>query len=119
MKFSVIKMKAIEDYRIIIVFKDSSIKVFDMKPYLEKGVFKELKDKERFVSATISFDTIKWSNGADIDPELLYEDSVACSYSLLKDLFKNSSSKEEQDFYMELANKVLQKEQLKTLNTEQ
>lgn len=117
MKFSVIEMKAIEDYKIIIVFKDSSVKIFDMKPYLEKGSFKELKDEEIFKSAGINLDTIQWSNGVDIDPELLYENSVSCPYNLLKKLFKNSELREDQDFYMKLSNMVLQKEQSKILST--
>ena len=47
-----------------------------MKPYLVKGVFKELKDENLFKTVKVSFDSIEWSNGIDIDPETLYEDSV-------------------------------------------
>lgn len=47
-----------------------------MKPYLEKGVFKELKDISIFNSVKVSFDTIEWKNEADLDPEMLYEDSL-------------------------------------------
>ncbi|AKC62825.1 Protein of uncharacterised function (DUF2442) [Clostridium sporogenes] len=50
--------------------------MFDMKPYLNKGIFKELKDTSMFKSVKVSFDTIEWENEADIDPETLYEDSV-------------------------------------------
>lgn len=115
MKFSVRQIKIIDDYRIIIAFKDNSVKIFDMKPYLENEVFRELKDYEKFKLAHISFDTIQWPNGVDIDPEVLYEDSVFCSYTLLKDLFKNSKSKEDQEFYIKLSNNVLQRETLKVI----
>lgn len=43
----------------------------------------------------------------------LYNNFLKYSYSQLKDLFKNSKTKEEQDFYMTLSNLVLQKEQAK------
>lgn len=116
MYFSVIDVRAIENYKIILVFKDKSVKLFDMKSYLEKGIFKELKDENLFRSVVVSFDSIKWLNGADIDPETLYKDSVSCSYVYLKTLFNNSKTKEEQDFYMKLSNLVLQKRQLEVVN---
>ncbi len=37
--------------------------------------FEELKDKEKFIQFGL-FDTIFWSNGADIAPEYLYENGV-------------------------------------------
>jgi hypothetical protein len=48
-----------------------------MKPYLNTGIFKELKNEAVFKTAKISFDTVEWDNEADIDPETLYADSVA------------------------------------------
>ncbi len=50
-----------------------------MSSYLEKGIFRELKDLSLFKSAGVSFDTVEWENEADIDPETLYEDSVTYS----------------------------------------
>ncbi len=47
-----------------------------MSQYLEKGIFRELKDLSLFKSARVSFDTVEWGNEADIEPETLYEDSV-------------------------------------------
>lgn len=46
----------------------------------------------------------------------LYEIFKTHSYSDLKKLFANAKTKDEQDFYMALANLVLQKEQLKIIN---
>ncbi len=46
-----------------------------MRPNLKKGVFKELTDEDKFNRVRVSFDTIEWENGADIDPEALYSGS--------------------------------------------
>ncbi|MDD6770499.1 DUF2442 domain-containing protein [Inconstantimicrobium porci] len=45
-------------------------------------MFKELKDKSLFNSVKISYDSIVWENEADMDPEMLYEDSVP--YGIIK-----------------------------------
>jgi hypothetical protein len=36
-----------------------------------------LRDVAKFNIVRISFDTIKWENEADLDPEILYKNSVA------------------------------------------
>jgi hypothetical protein len=46
-----------------------------MKPYLEFGIFKELKDLHLFKTVKIRFDSIEWDNEADFDPEVLYKQS--------------------------------------------
>jgi hypothetical protein len=48
-----------------------------MKPYLDFGVFKELRDLKLFKSVRLSFDTVEWPNEADLDPEILYSESKA------------------------------------------
>ena len=47
-----------------------------MKPYLDIGIFKELKDVSLFNTVRKSFDTIEWANEADFDPEILYKKSI-------------------------------------------
>ena len=76
MYLAVKDVKTIDDYKLILTFEDDSVRIFDMKPLLRKGVFKELKDEKLFKTVKVSFDSIEWSNGIDIDPETLYEDSV-------------------------------------------
>lgn len=51
----------------------------------------------------------------DIKEINLYDIFLKYSYSDLKEMFKVSKSKEEKDFYMTLANMVLQKEQAKVI----
>ena len=69
-------VKPIENYKLLLTFDDESVKLFDMKPFLEKGIFKELQDEDLFKTVRVSFDSIEWSNGADVDPETLYDDSI-------------------------------------------
>ncbi len=74
MYFSVKKVEASENYFLIIEFENEK-KRFDMKPYLELGIFRELKNIELFNTVHKKFDTIEWANEADLDPEFLYENS--------------------------------------------
>ena len=79
MYLAVKDVKTIDDYKLILTFEDGSVRIFDMKPLLGKGVFKELKDEKLFKTVKVSFDSIEWPNEADIDPETLYEDSISYS----------------------------------------
>ena len=63
------------DYILRLTFDNGEKRQFDMKPYLEFGIFRELKDPIKFNLVRVSFDSIEWENEADIDPELLYSDS--------------------------------------------
>lgn len=66
------KVKAIDDYKLMLTFSNGEKRMFDMKPYLNKGIFKELRDVSLFNKVHISFDTVEWDNEADFDPEILY-----------------------------------------------
>jgi hypothetical protein len=71
----------LSEYKLLLTFENGEVRLFDMNPYLEKGIFRELKDISLFKSAKVSFDTVEWENEADIDPETLYEDSVPYNIS--------------------------------------
>lgn len=79
MYLAVKEVKPIENYKLILTFENNEVKIFDMSPYLDKGIFQELKDENIFNAVKVSFDSIEWPNEADIDPETLYEDSVSYS----------------------------------------
>ena len=80
MYLSVIKVNALGDYQLELTFENHEVKVFDMKPYLERGVFKALKNTNFFNKVRVSYDTITWPGGIDLDPEVLYEDGVAQTF---------------------------------------
>ncbi len=69
---SVKKVSAIKNYELIIEFDNGESGILDMKPFLELGVFKKLKELSEFKSVQVSFDTIEWNSGVDLDPEFVY-----------------------------------------------
>jgi hypothetical protein len=73
---AVISVKPLANYKLELKFDDSLTKIFDVTPFLKIGKFEELKDVSKFSQVFVSFDTIEWKNGLDLDPELLYEKSV-------------------------------------------
>lgn len=76
MNYAVISVEALENYNLLLTFKTGEKKIYDMKPHLDGGIFEELKDKNLFRKVRVGFDTIEWENGADFDPEVLYQDSI-------------------------------------------
>jgi hypothetical protein len=77
MYLSVIEVKPLNNYKLELVFENKERKIFDMVPFLERGIFKELKDKNLFKRVKVSFDTIEWPGEIDVDPEMLYEDGIS------------------------------------------
>jgi hypothetical protein len=73
---AIVKVKPVEDYHVILSFANGEVKRFDMRPYLENGLFVQLKDQALFDSVKVSFDTIEWGNKLDFDPEVLYQNST-------------------------------------------
>jgi hypothetical protein len=76
MYLSIKNVKPKENYLLDLTFENGENRIFDMKPYLDLGIFKELKDLKMFNTVKTSFDTIEWANEADFDPEVLYSQSV-------------------------------------------
>jgi hypothetical protein len=73
------KVKAIKDFKLLIVFTNSEEKVFDMKPYLDKGVFKALNEIDLFNKAHVAWGTVVWNEDLDMSPDTLYLDSKSVS----------------------------------------
>lgn len=79
------KVEANDDYTLLITFDNGEVKIYDMKNTIDKGVFKILKDKDKFKqvyldnSGVISWDkdssidsNVVWSNKLDICPDSCY-----------------------------------------------
>ena len=71
----VIEARANDDHTLDLKFNDGSLRRFDIKPYLEMDVFRELKDIDYFSNVSIAYGTVHWPNEQDISPETLYIES--------------------------------------------
>ena len=67
----VIDFEILSDYKIKVTLSNGNKGIFDVKPYLDKGIFKELKDYNYFRRARIEFGTITWPNEQDFSPETI------------------------------------------------
>lgn len=76
MYLQVKEVSAAPGYILNVLYENGELRQFDMNPYLEVGIFKELKDEQIFNQVNPSFDTVEWPNQADIDPEVLYNESL-------------------------------------------
>lgn len=70
---AIVDVQPSQDYKLTLTFQNGERRIFDMSPYLDLGIFRELKDIELFNTVRVSFDSIQWANEADFDPEVLYE----------------------------------------------
>ena len=57
----VINVQSKENYTLLLTFDNSEQKVFDVKPFLEKGIFRELKDENKFLALDNASDTSAFS----------------------------------------------------------
>ena len=69
------QVEILDDYRLLLTFDNGERRVFDVQPLLSFGKFRELASPSLFRTVRVSFDTIAWSNGLDLDPEHLYAHS--------------------------------------------
>jgi len=72
----VVSATASDNHTLILRFNDESVRRFDVKPYLDKGIFNQLKDLDYFKDFKIVFGTVQWKNKQDFAPETLYFESV-------------------------------------------
>jgi hypothetical protein len=72
---SVIKVQVRDGFRLELKFNTGETRLFDARPYLDKGVFQQLKDPELFKLAYVDFNTVCWPGNLDIAPETLYDRS--------------------------------------------
>jgi hypothetical protein len=68
-----------DDYTLTLTFTNGEVKRYDMKPWLDKSVFRELQNIGYFRCARVDrdgFGTVEWPNEQDLCPDMLYLDST-------------------------------------------
>lgn len=82
---TVVQVKPTKDFKVYIYFDNGKIKLYDIAPLLNQGVFKQISDIDVFLEkCTVMNNTLAWDIGGnfdeskclDIDPETLYTDGL-------------------------------------------
>ncbi len=60
------------DFQLIVTFSNGEKKKMDISPYLEKGVFRELKDLSYFKRVDVFFGSVAWPHEQDLSYDTLY-----------------------------------------------
>jgi Protein of unknown function (DUF2442) len=68
----VIKVEPLPDFSLRLSFDNGEIKRFDVTPYLEKGIFVELKNIHYFNHVKPFFGGVQWLHEQDLSADTLY-----------------------------------------------
>ncbi len=69
----IVTVVANDDHTLTLTFANGEVGQFDVKPYLDKGIFQELRDLNYFKQARVALDTVQWPHQQDFCPDTLYE----------------------------------------------
>ncbi|HMB24930.1 MAG TPA: DUF2442 domain-containing protein, partial [Anaerolineales bacterium] len=69
------------DYFLLLTFENGEKRIFDLKPYLEKPVFKQLKNTVLFKTVRAVSGSVEWQGDIDLSYDTLYMESKPVSKS--------------------------------------
>ncbi len=64
------------DHTLVLTFSNGEVRTFNVKPFLNIGIFQELQDPRYFNSVRPVLGSIQWQNGQDFCPDTLYLESI-------------------------------------------
>ena len=68
-------VRPLDDYRLEVTFENGERRVFDVKPYLQRGVFVRLQNRAVFQAARVVVGSVEWPGGLDLSYDTLYLES--------------------------------------------
>lgn len=74
---SVKNVEPLDDYKLKLLFTNGDLEVFDVSPYLDKGIFCELKDDAYFKRVKVVSGAVEWPYEQDFSNDTLFLLSIA------------------------------------------
>jgi Protein of unknown function (DUF2442) len=68
----VMKVIPIANYQLQLFFDNDEVRIFDVTPYLDKGIFVELREIDYFRKVEPFFGGVQWANEQDFSRDTLY-----------------------------------------------
>lgn len=72
---SIANVLPLENHELLLTFTIGEQRVFDTKPYLDKGVFKRLRDRNTFYGVRVVAGSVEWPGEIDLSYDTLYLES--------------------------------------------
>lgn len=72
----VISVEVLEGYALLLTFATGEKRIFSVEPYLDKGIFRELRDPAYFQAARAASGFVSWPHEQDFSPDTLYLKSI-------------------------------------------
>jgi len=71
----VLDVQPLDDYLLDITFENGERRIFDVKPYLQRGVFVRLQNRATFQAVRVISGSVEWPGGLDLSYDTLYLES--------------------------------------------
>jgi hypothetical protein len=68
-------VRALDDHQLALEFENGERRIFDMKPYLSRGIFVRLQNPALFQAARVVAGSVEWPGGLDLSYDTLYLES--------------------------------------------
>ena len=65
-------VEVLDDYQLDLVFENGESRIFDVKPYLSRGIFSRLRNPVLFRAARVVCGSVEWPGGLDLSYDTLY-----------------------------------------------
>ena len=68
----ILKIEVKPEHKLVVCFKNGEARLFDMGPYLKKGVFKELQNETYLKKVRVVEGGVQWPREQDLSVDTLY-----------------------------------------------
>ena len=68
-------VEPLENFQLRLFFNNGEVRIFDVSPYLNQGIFVELQDIHYFKQVQPFFGGVQWAHEQDFGPDTLYLES--------------------------------------------
>ena len=69
------QVRPLEDYQLELIFENGEQRIFDVKPYLQRGVFVRLQNLAAFQAVRVVAGSVEWPGELDLSYDTLYLES--------------------------------------------
>ena len=69
------------EYQLELVFENGERRFLDLTPYLQRGVFSQLKEPSVYYAATVVAGSVEWPGEIDLSYDTLYLESHPASHT--------------------------------------